>query len=57
VDVFPQEPALLAPFVHPQVIVTPHAAGWHPELGASISAGVAAAVRALLAGEPIPWRL
>ncbi len=55
VDVFPEEPAALAGFTHPRVIVTPHAAGWHPGLSAGISDGVAAAVRALLAGEAIPW--
>lgn len=55
VDVFPEEPAALAGFLHPRVIVTPHAAGWHPGLSAGISEGVATAVRALLAGEAIPW--
>lgn len=55
VDVFPDEPTDLARFTHPRVIVTPHAAGWHPALGARIAEGVADAVRALLAGEAIPW--
>ncbi len=55
VDVFPAEPAALASFTDPRVIVTPHAAGWHPGMSAGISDGVAAAVRALLAGEAIPW--
>jgi phosphoglycerate dehydrogenase-like enzyme len=56
-DVFPEEPARLARFVHPRAIVTPHAAGWHPALGDRIAEGVSAAVRALLAGEPVPWAL
>jgi D-3-phosphoglycerate dehydrogenase / 2-oxoglutarate reductase len=54
-DVFPEEPAVLAPLVHPDVIVTPHAAGWHPGLGAKIAAGVAEALRALLAGGEVPF--
>ncbi len=57
VDVFPEEPAPLERYVHPQMIVTPHAAGWHPRLGANIAEGVAEAVGALLAGEPVPWSL
>lgn len=57
VDVFPEEPAELARYAHPRVLVTPHAAGWHPALGARIGEGVAEAVRALLAGEAIPWSI
>lgn len=57
VDVFPEEPAALDRFVHPDVIVTPHAAGWHPGLGQRIAEGVAEAILALQAGEPIPWAL
>lgn len=57
VDVFPEEPARLERFVHRDVIVTPHAAGWHPALGARIAEGVAAAVWALVEEEPIPWAL
>jgi len=57
VDVFPEEPTDLSRFTHPQVIVTPHAAGWHPALGERIAEGVAAAVRALLADEAVPWSL
>ena len=41
-----------APFV-----VTPHAAGWHPGLGAKIAEGVATALRALLDGGEIPYRV
>lgn len=57
IDVFPREPAELAPLVHPRVLVTPHAAGWHPALGRAIADGVATAVRALQAGEVVPWSL
>lgn len=56
-DVFPSEPQDLRRFVHPRVIVHPHAAGWHPGLGAAIAAGITAAVRALLAGEPVPYAI
>lgn len=55
VDVFPSEPRDLRAFVHPRVIVHPHAAGWHPGLGAAIAEGIATAVRALQAGEPVPY--
>jgi phosphoglycerate dehydrogenase-like enzyme len=57
VDVFPHEPAALSRWTHPRIILTPHAAGWHPGLGRAISAGVATAVKALLAGEPVPYAL
>lgn len=57
VDVFPEEPASLARFEHPQMIVTPHAAGWHPGLGNAVATGVVAAVEALLADQPVPWSL
>ncbi len=57
VDTFPEEPTNLARFDHPQVIVAPHAAGWHPQLGERISEGVATAVAAFLAQEPVPWSL
>lgn len=56
-DVFPREPADLAALRHPRVIVTPHAAGWHPGLGDAVAEGVRAAVEALLAGAPVPWPL
>jgi phosphoglycerate dehydrogenase-like enzyme len=56
-DVFPAEPASLAPLVDPRILVTPHAAGWHPGLGAKIAEGVAEAVSALIAGGEIPFRL
>lgn len=56
-DVFPQEPAALERYAAPNILLTPHAAGWHPRLGERIAEGVAAAVRALIAGEPVPFAL
>jgi D-3-phosphoglycerate dehydrogenase / 2-oxoglutarate reductase len=56
-DVFPTEPTNLAPLVDARVIVTPHAAGWHPQLGAKIAEGVAEAVAALIAGRDVPFRI
>jgi phosphoglycerate dehydrogenase-like enzyme len=53
-DVFPAEPADLARWAAPNVLLTPHAAGWHPRLGEAVAEGVAAAVGALLAGAPVP---
>ncbi len=56
-DVFPAEPAELAGWAAPNILLTPHAAGWHPRLGEALAAGVAAAVRAVMAGEPVPYAL
>lgn len=57
-DVFPVEPpAALARFVHPRCIVTPHAAGWHPDLDARILDGIRDAVIAVLGGRPAPFTL
>lgn len=56
-DVFPAEPAELSRYVDPRVLVTPHAAGWHPALGAKIAGGIVEAVRALLEGREIPFRV
>jgi phosphoglycerate dehydrogenase-like enzyme len=56
-DVFPAEPAALARWAAPNILLTPHAAGWHPRLGQLIAEGVAAAVHALLVDEPIPFAL
>lgn len=56
-DVFPREPAPLERWAAPNILLTPHAAGWHPGLGAAIAEGVATAVRALLADEPVPYRV
>lgn len=57
VDVFPEEPADLARYAGPRVLVTPHAAGWHPGLWDDIRAGVRAAVEALERGEEVPFRV
>ena len=54
-DVFPNEPCDLSGWAAPNVVLTPHGAGWHPGLGAAIADGVAAAVRALLSGAPVPF--
>jgi phosphoglycerate dehydrogenase-like enzyme len=54
-DVFPTEPTDLAALAAPNILVTPHAAGWHPRLGELVSEGVAAAVRAWMRGEPVPF--
>jgi phosphoglycerate dehydrogenase-like enzyme len=56
-DVFPEEPCSLLPYLSPRIIVTPHAAGWFPELGTACANGVATAVRALIAEEEIPFRI
>ena len=56
-DVYPSEPADLARYAGPRILVTPHAAGWHPQLGAKIAEGVVEAVRALLEGEEVPFRV
>jgi phosphoglycerate dehydrogenase-like enzyme len=56
-DVFPEEPADLGRYAEPRILVTPHAAGWHPALGAKIVEGIATALRALLAGSEIPYRV
>jgi phosphoglycerate dehydrogenase-like enzyme len=57
-DVFPSEPPPdLGRFVHPRCIVTPHAAGWHPDLDRCIMDGIRAAVVALITGTPIPFMI
>lgn len=56
-DVFPDEPCDLRDFLHPDVVVSPHAAGWHPHLGARVAEGVATAVRAFVDGADIPYPL
>ena len=55
-DVFPKEPADLARYADPRIIVTPHAAGWHPALGAKIAEGIVEAARALSEGREVPFR-
>ena len=56
-DVFPAEPADLARYAGPRVLVTPHAAGWHPRLGEKIAEGLVAAVEALIDGRDVPFRV
>jgi D-3-phosphoglycerate dehydrogenase / 2-oxoglutarate reductase len=56
-DVFPEEPTDLSRYAGPRVLVTPHAAGWHPGLGAKIAEGVVEAVRALMNGREVPFRV
>ncbi len=56
-DVFPEEPTDLSRYAGPRVLVTPHAAGWHPGLGAKIADGVVGAVRALREGREVPFRV
>ncbi len=58
-DVFPREPwpGLGALAQHPRVLLTPHAAGFHPRLHVSIADELEAILRAWRAGDPIPGRL
>lgn len=56
-DVFPREPADLVALRGARVIVTPHAAGWHPGLGDAVADGVRVAVEALVNEATIPWLL
>jgi D-3-phosphoglycerate dehydrogenase len=59
VDVFPVEPwphmARLA--AHPRVLLTPHAAGFFGGLAAAIGQELDQALRAWLAGAPVPHRV
>jgi len=54
-DVFPQEPwpDLAALAQRPNVLLTPHAAGYHPALGVAVAGEVTRAVTAWLEGRPI----
>jgi D-3-phosphoglycerate dehydrogenase len=58
-DVFPREPwpGLEALAGHPRVLLTPHAAGYHPRLHEDIAAELGAILRAWRAGEAIPGRI
>ena len=58
-DVFPREPwpGLGALARHPRVLLTPHAAGYHPSLHVDIGRELEAILRAWLSSEPIPARL
>ena len=55
-DVFAQEPPLeLGEWAnHEQVILTPHAAGFHPEMSSEVCREVASTVAAFLQGRPLP---
>jgi phosphoglycerate dehydrogenase-like enzyme len=58
-DVYPHEPwpGLGQLSGHPRVLLTPHAAGFHPRLHEDIAAELGAILRAWRAGEPVPARL
>jgi D-3-phosphoglycerate dehydrogenase len=56
-DVFPDEPADLSRYAGPCVLLTPHAAGWHPGLTAKIAEGIVGALRALMEGREVPFRV
>jgi phosphoglycerate dehydrogenase-like enzyme len=58
-DVFPREPwpGLGALAQHPRVLLSPHAAGYHPRLHASIATELEAVLRAWTTGEPLPGRV
>lgn len=54
-DVFPKEPwPTLADDAHPAVWLTPHGAGYAPDLGERVAREVADTFRAIHAGEPLP---
>ena len=59
VDVFPTEPwpRLAAVRGRPDLCFTPHAAGYHDRLAERVREGLAAAVGAFVAGEPVPHRV
>ncbi|MCB9796152.1 MAG: hypothetical protein H6741_25935 [Alphaproteobacteria bacterium] len=58
-DVFPVEPWPDLPALRTkgEVLLAPHAAGYHPGLGMAVAAEVAAAVEAFLAGRELPARV
>lgn len=58
-DVFPREPwpDLGAAAELPNLMLTPHAAGWHVDLPARIREGLVRAVRAWVEGRAVPYRL
>ncbi|RME28805.1 MAG: hypothetical protein D6798_01515 [Deltaproteobacteria bacterium] len=59
VDVFPTEPwpGMAEVRRRPELVLLPHAAGYHDGLSALVRAGIAKAVEAFLAGEEPPHRL
>jgi D-3-phosphoglycerate dehydrogenase len=54
-DVFPKEPADLELYADPRILVTPHAAGWHPALGQKIAEGNVEAASAQVEGGEVPF--
>jgi phosphoglycerate dehydrogenase-like enzyme len=54
-DVFPKEPTDLDRYADPRILLTPHAAGWHPALGEKIVEGIVEAAGALVHGREIPF--
>jgi len=58
-DVFSEEPpsALAQLADRDNVLITPHSAGFHPEMAADVCKELVAAVRAWLAGERLPAQL
>jgi phosphoglycerate dehydrogenase-like enzyme len=58
-DVFPEEPfpGLESMSRHPQLLFTPHSAGYHTTLPQKIQAGLLVAVEAFVSGEAVPHRV
>lgn len=58
-DVFPSEPwpDMAAVLNRPELVLLPHAAGYHEGLPALVRQGILQAVRAFLAGDSLPHRL
>lgn len=58
-DVFPQEPwpRMALQGEHPGLVLLPHAAGFHRELGRRVREDLLHSIQALLAGQPMPWEL
>ncbi|NOY26533.1 MAG: hypothetical protein GXP62_11725, partial [Oligoflexia bacterium] len=56
VDVFPSEPwpDMAAVVERPELVLLPHAAGYHQGLSAMVRQGIFGAVRAFLASDPLP---
>jgi phosphoglycerate dehydrogenase-like enzyme len=57
-DVFPEEPfpQMASMASHPQLLFTPHSAGYHTMLPEKIRRGICRAVSAFVAGEPVPYK-
>jgi phosphoglycerate dehydrogenase-like enzyme len=57
-DVFPEEPwPHLAQHAGPRILLTPHAAGYTRDLGRRVAVEIRSALRAFVAGEPVPHTL